>query len=392
MLVSRINIFSPKNSITNKAFTPQKSSLRSLGGDAFIDFSGSKNPSCDNGTGGDLPELTKALRNDPKHPERSEMSDRRLWYDVAMVDGLTGLNNKRALYFNLAEYIETAKKQGTGISMAMFDMDNFKSVNDLFDHSTGDTFLETIGEELCKTSEKHDCKAYRFGGEEFVMVMPDVNLDAASKIADEIRANINQNPKLQTYQSDYLKRAEKKKAELEQIQQPLIDFKKSFSEYEIRAEDFMKYTRQKDAQHSIRLFLIEKLYPSMDDAKEKFLKLLNHATSLTSSERDKEYLTAKRDSFGRSGEIALECDQELENYLNTHINKEYEIAQIGNWIQHATKLVDGKPQGFTITSGVKEFKDLASYNKKDIAKHLIKETDTLLVKGKKEGRGKVYTA
>ncbi len=387
MFINKIITFPLANNTNSKNSAPQNHPLKPLGADTFVKFTSTPKVASSE----EIYRVIDALRGDPKHPERRNLFNEQLLYEIAMLDVLTGLKNRRALYVDLEDDIETAKKQNTGISVAMFDMDYFKSINDLFDHDKGDEFLKTIGDEISRAAEQNDCKAYRYGGEEFVVTMPGASLEAAVKIAKEVSSNINQNPKLQGYYDSYIENAQKKIAKLEAIQEPFVDFKRYLTEYEIREKDFSDYKQRADAVSATKIFLATQLTDSMKAMKGKFQRLVEHALINATSENDQRYLNNKIVSLQKSGEVKIEYDDDLKNYLNTRFNKEFEIAQIGTWVNHVQKLVDGKPQGFTITAGVKEFKDLDT-NAKDPVKHFVEQADALLIKGKNEGRGQVYSA
>jgi|GEM_PF-1260698 len=390
MLVNRIINCPSANNLGNKNFALQNRPLKPLGADMFVSFAGIEQKSRKkNDDREQMKEVISDLRNDPIHPERKRTPVWRLLYEIAMVDFLTQLKNKRALYFDLRKNIKEAKKQDTSISIAMLDMDNFKSVNDLFNHDIGDEFLKIIGEELNRITEQNDCRAYRYGGEEFVVVMPGANLDTATSIIEETRKSISQNDRLQNYRRAYLAKAQKKMTELQAVQKPFVDFKDQLTEYNVRESDFMG-AKGKGANSEARIFLAKSILDSQVKLNASFWELLKHARNNAVSESSKSYLDDKMDSFRQSYEVKIEYDEDLKNYLNTRLNKEFEIAQIATWINHAKKVVDGKPQGFTITAGVREFKDL-SPNVKDPVKYFIKKTDDMLIKGKNEGRGRVYT-
>lgn len=405
MLIDKINFLQPVKSKSFEAQNRQSPSQfpKQLERDVFVKFTGAEQK-CVSASPLDIYAYIDSLRNDPKHPERKDLFNEQLLYEIAMVDVLTGLKNKRALFTDLEKDIKTAKEQGKGISLAMFDMDNFKSINDLFDHDTGDTFLEIIGEEINAVAKQNGYSAYRFGGEEFIVVMPGANVDAAAKIAEEISKNINQNhtlqedeiPKLenQRYLDAYLLKAQEKTAELKAMQKPFVDFKKQFAEYEIREKIFFDL-KNVDSTIETRGFLAKNMTDSIRTLKASFQKLLEHTWINATSTSDKKYLSEKIRSFQQSGEVKNEYDDDLKNFLNTRYNKDFEIAQIATWVNHVKKPVNGKPQGFTITVGVKEFSDLNALANTlpcstELSKALIEGADKILINGKKECRGKVY--
>ncbi len=105
----------------------------------------------------------------------------------ALHDPLTGLYNRRYLDETLEREFARATRDGHPISVIMMDIDHFKEVNDNYGHAAGDLVLELIGRELRERTRSGDV-ACRYGGEEFVIVLPDTSVVAAYKRAEELRA------------------------------------------------------------------------------------------------------------------------------------------------------------------------------------------------------------
>lgn len=410
MLINKINHFQPATGIGGRNFaTIAQNNLKPLGCDTFVKFTGAEQVSDNIESAGarDVYAYIESLKNDPRHPERQDLFNDQLLFGISMVDVLTVLLNKRALFTDLEKNIKTAMAQDTGISFAMFDLDYFKSINDLFDHDTGDEFLKIIGEKISAGAKQHGYKAYRYGGEEFVVVMPGANSDTAAKIAKEISANINQDqtlqedkiPKLgdQRYLDAYLTNAQQKIAEHQAAQKPFADFKDRLKEYEVKVGVF-KELEEKGADVKTMELLEENLTDSMRILKASLQRLLEHALTGAKSRKDKKYLGGKIKSLNSSGgDVKAVYSEDLKNYLNTHLNKEFEIAQITTWSNHIQKPVNGKPQGFTITAGIKEFSDLNAVadtlpKRTDLPRFLVDMVDQVLKSGKDEDRGRVYTA
>ncbi len=108
-------------------------------------------------------------------------------YDRAVNDGLTGLRNKRYFQEVFEEFFASALRARADISCLFFDLDHFKKVNDTCGHSFGDYVLKTIGA-LVKKNVRCGDLAARFGGEEFVLVLPNTGLEKAQLVAEKIRA------------------------------------------------------------------------------------------------------------------------------------------------------------------------------------------------------------
>lgn len=109
--------------------------------------------------------------------------------EMAVTDGLTGLHNRRYLDSHLQTLFERAVARRRPLSVMITDIDRFKSVNDTHGHDGGDDVLREFARRLRKNVRGIDL-ACRFGGEEFVVVMPDTEGHVAEKVAERIRAEI----------------------------------------------------------------------------------------------------------------------------------------------------------------------------------------------------------
>ncbi|HWA70295.1 MAG TPA: diguanylate cyclase [Rhizomicrobium sp.] len=106
--------------------------------------------------------------------------------DMAMVDELTGLANRRHLDAVLEMRSEEAKQRGEPISCVMVDIDHFKRFNDEFGHEAGDAVLRATGD-LFRQSTRESDTAFRYGGEEFLLLMPGLDAEHAFKRTEEIQ-------------------------------------------------------------------------------------------------------------------------------------------------------------------------------------------------------------
>jgi diguanylate cyclase (GGDEF)-like protein len=111
---------------------------------------------------------------------------------MASKDSLTDLYNRR-FFENIAKNtISVAKRQKTNFSSLMIDIDKFKNINDTYGHSTGDEVLKSLAGILKKFTRESDVVA-RFGGEEFVILLPNTDIAGAKIIADKIRLRVEGN-------------------------------------------------------------------------------------------------------------------------------------------------------------------------------------------------------
>jgi diguanylate cyclase (GGDEF)-like protein len=108
---------------------------------------------------------------------------------AAIVDPLSGLYNRRYFHDRLEGELQRARRQRTPVAVLMIDIDNFKSINDRFGHMAGDTVIKGVSDILRRSVRKFDL-CIRFGGEEFVIVMPGTGVEGATSIAERIRQRI----------------------------------------------------------------------------------------------------------------------------------------------------------------------------------------------------------
>jgi two-component system, cell cycle response regulator len=110
-----------------------------------------------------------------------------------LFDPLTGLNNRRFLESHLSTMIENARIRRSPMTLMILDIDFFKRVNDTYGHDCGDEVLKGFADRLRGIVRGGDLLC-RLGGEEFVIVMPNVDVAAASRIAERARQAVEQEP------------------------------------------------------------------------------------------------------------------------------------------------------------------------------------------------------
>lgn len=109
-----------------------------------------------------------------------------LLLELSNTDHLTGLFNRRYMMKALDKEVQRALRKGGALSLIMLDIDHFKQVNDGFGHLQGDVVLQKLALQLQKELRSYDC-ASRYGGEEFVAILPDSTLKEAIFVADRVR-------------------------------------------------------------------------------------------------------------------------------------------------------------------------------------------------------------
>lgn len=109
----------------------------------------------------------------------------------AHIDGLTGLYNRAHFDARWHEQVASCARHGRPLSLAMFDLDHFKSINDTYGHPAGDTAIQGLAK-LFGREIRHGDIACRYGGEEFALIMPETPPNDAAAVCDRIRLALSQ--------------------------------------------------------------------------------------------------------------------------------------------------------------------------------------------------------
>ncbi len=112
--------------------------------------------------------------------------------ELARMDFLTGLNNRRAFYEAGEATLKHAERYGHPAVAVMLDIDHFKKINDQHGHSTGDEAIKLVAQMLRKIQRSTDISG-RLGGEEFAVLLPETSLEEALRVAERMRAAIEGN-------------------------------------------------------------------------------------------------------------------------------------------------------------------------------------------------------
>lgn len=113
--------------------------------------------------------------------------------EMAITDQLTGLHNRRYMSRHLDTLIDNAKRSEKPIAFLIMDIDHFKSVNDTYGHDVGDEVLKEFASRVSANIRGIDL-ACRYGGEEFVVVMPDTDMQLALTVAERLRGSVEKSP------------------------------------------------------------------------------------------------------------------------------------------------------------------------------------------------------
>ncbi|BDA85524.1 GGDEF domain-containing protein [Aureimonas sp. SA4125] len=105
---------------------------------------------------------------------------------AALTDGMTGLNNRRYFDEAFAQYLDEFSRIGRPVGLMIIDLDHFKSINDTYGHDVGDEVLRAVSRCLLEYTRHHDFVA-RLGGEEFAVIVPNMEREALWAFAERLR-------------------------------------------------------------------------------------------------------------------------------------------------------------------------------------------------------------
>ncbi|MEO8504939.1 MAG: diguanylate cyclase, partial [Acidobacteriota bacterium] len=109
---------------------------------------------------------------------------------ISLHDELTGIANRRHLQNRMAEEWRRGVRHRQSLAFVLFDLDQFKRLNDSLGHGEGDRALRRVGEYLAATVQRHGDVVARYGGEEFALLLPNTALDGALRVAEQLREGI----------------------------------------------------------------------------------------------------------------------------------------------------------------------------------------------------------
>ena len=125
-----------------------------------------------------------------KQNEIAQVEFNRKLAELARMDGLTGLTNRRAFDEVLAAEFGRSERNGTPLALLLIDVDHFKDYNDSYGHPEGDDCLRAVANVLSRTLSRPGDLAARYGGEEFAAILPETGLEGAVAIAETIRTAV----------------------------------------------------------------------------------------------------------------------------------------------------------------------------------------------------------
>jgi diguanylate cyclase (GGDEF)-like protein len=112
---------------------------------------------------------------------------------LSITDGLTRLHNHRYFQDQLPREVKRSQRTGAPLALVLFDIDDFKKLNDSLGHAAGDAILAHVAEVMNRSIRDSDLLA-RYGGEEFALLAPQTDLAGASRLAEKLRRDVLQHP------------------------------------------------------------------------------------------------------------------------------------------------------------------------------------------------------
>jgi len=128
------------------------------------------------------------------HTHLTVVKQMHLFERFGLIDALTDIPNRRSFDIHMNMEWARAVREKMPISMLMIDIDNFKQYNDTYGHLQGDVMLQNCAQILTTTVKRTTDLVFRWGGEEFAVLLPNTDLNGALKVGEEIRANVSTAP------------------------------------------------------------------------------------------------------------------------------------------------------------------------------------------------------
>lgn len=283
-------------------------------------------------------------------------------------DVKTGLLNHSCLMADIGNDYKKAIDSKKNFNVAMIDIDNFKSINEIFNHDTGDIVLKRISLNIREISEKYNAKSYRFGGEEFVITMSGQDSKTAKNIVEEISDTITNDKQIQDYLPAFIEKTNEKSKfvnlQLSKMNSFLPRLRKdaSTNNYKNVAEEIISFLDEHLKNCDLKdATVINKIIAKLKSASAEELSDILKSTK-------------KYDDKGTLGE-------ELNKIYFQYKTKS---ANLENWISNIKD-----KQKFTLSAGV-----VSSENAKNVedAKLFIKMADAAMNLSKENGKAKITIA
>ncbi len=296
-------------------------------------------------------------------------------------DSFTGLRDKKYLLAVLEKRIASCKKNNKSLSIAMFDMDNFKSVNELLGYETGDKFIKTIGQNISNEAHRNSIHSYRFGGDEFVLVFNGQTPEEQKKIADIITEKINKDEYIKSQEQKYHSNALDKLLEYGTSSKKINDLMALKSKKAILS-DIKENLATEEAKNDS--YLVQTIDTVNADIKSIYTDLIKESEAEEKDEKTKSWLSDIGNRIDSPYPPSAQEEKELDEYLLSIYDKSPQIYQIKKWISDFQL-----NNGFSVSGGVVTFTPATLQDKTPL--DLINDAGEVLKKGKNTKKGVNYT-
>ncbi|KKO48461.1 diguanylate cyclase (GGDEF) domain-containing protein [Arsukibacterium sp. MJ3] len=118
----------------------------------------------------------------------------RLLEQQNMLDTLSGIYNRACFDKRLCNELKRSRREQTPLGLVLIDIDHFKKINDKYGHLAGDSAIQQIASILAKSLKRSSDAAFRYGGEEFALLLPGTNITGCLELAEHVRLQLNDTP------------------------------------------------------------------------------------------------------------------------------------------------------------------------------------------------------
>jgi len=296
-------------------------------------------------------------------------------------DSFTGLRDKNYLLKYLEVAMHEAQIENKPLSIAMFDMDDFKSINELLGYEIGDIFIKEISKCISNIAHAEHVNVYRFGGEEFVLIFDNQTDAQKAKIAREIVQGVRLNRTIQSYSALYTKNAQSR------LDKSIYSTSKiqKISALETKKETIKEViaglnsdTAKNDPYFTIAQDTID------SQIRSSYLNLIQECLCREKDDNIRALLGNVRSKLLARMELLDSEQSALDEYLYSIYDKANEIYQTKKWIRDYDR-----NNGFGITCGVVNIEPESIEYKSPM--DIVGIAGKVLKKGKNTQKAQVYT-
>lgn len=295
-------------------------------------------------------------------------------------DSFTGLRDKKCLFKDLETLMTKKSESGEDVSVAMFDMDNFKSVNELLGYKTGDEFIKSMSNNVGKVAKANDLEAYRFGGDEFVIIFDKQSKEEQNKIVEDVLQITNSDRTFKLKKGEYLENADARLRKLGSSNakiHELFDLKAKKTVLDDLHQNLSTDEAKNDPYLQTSIATVD------NDVKSLYLDLLDVSIEREDDDDVRDNLIYFRERIENDEPVEKEERNTIDDYLRSKFYKSLEIYQTKKWLADFNK--NG---GFSVTGGIVSYSPDYYADKMPI--DLVDETGELLKKGKSTKKGRGY--